>query len=331
MNSKMDRWRGARAGAVLFAAALLAACGGGNSQVSAFSPNRIVAFGDETSVIDDFKGDANGRKYTVNATVSATDPTLDCRLNPLWIQTLSAHYGLVFPQCNPAPTAVAAPTSRIRAMPGARVADLAAQIDAQQAEAPFTTRDLVTVLIGENDILAQYTQYPAVPETTLITNLQAAGTAIGDQVNRLSATGARVLVSTVPDVGLTPYANSERAAHTDTDRAALLRRLTKALNDKMRAQITNDGHLIGLLLTDEYIQTIAAFPGTGGFTNATTGVCDLTRSALVPPSVLDCTKLTLISGGSSTAYLWADATHLSAGGQLSLGSLAVNRAVNNPF
>lgn len=330
MDSKMERWRKALVGAGVLASALLVSCGGGQ-QVTAFSPNRIVAFGDETSVIDDFKGDANGRKYSVNGTVSATDSTLDCKQNPIWVQTLAVHYGLVFPQCNPAPNAIAAPTSRIRAFPGAKVADLSGQIDAQLAESPFTTRDFAVVMIGQNDVLAAYAQYPAVPESTLTATLQAAGTAYGDQVNRLSATGAKVLVSSMPDIGLSPFAYAERAAHADTDRAALLRRLAKALNDKMRARIVNDGHLIGLILMDEFVATVAASPGAGGYVNTTSAVCDLTKSTLTPPSVLDCTNLTLISGGNALTYLWADDTHLSAGGQASLGSLAVSRAVNNPF
>jgi outer membrane lipase/esterase len=329
MKSKMDRWRRALVSACVLASALAASCGGG-TQVTPFAPTRVIAFGDETSVIDDFNGNGNGRKYTVNATVSATDPTLDCRVNLIWIQLLAGNYGLRFPQCNPAPTSVV-PASRIRATAGAKVADLSAQIDAQLAESAFTPKDLAAVLIGENDVLAQYAMYPAVPEATLIANLQAAGTALGDQINRIANAGAKVIVSTVPDVGLTPFAYSERAAHTDTDRAALLRRLTKALNDKMRSQIINDGHLIGLVLLDEYVQSIAAFPGAGGFTNSTVPVCDLTRSAQVPPSALDCTTLTLIPNGNASAYLWADTLHLSSGGQLSLGALATNRALNNPF
>ena len=36
------------------------------------------------------------------------------------------------------------------------------QVDAQIAESAFTTTDLVTVLVGQNDILAQYAQYPTV-------------------------------------------------------------------------------------------------------------------------------------------------------------------------
>ncbi len=331
MKSKLDRWRPALLCCGVLAAGLLASCGGGE-QVAKFAPNRVIAFGDETSVIDDFKGDANGRKYTLNATVSAADPTLACKINPIWIQVVAGAYGQVFPQCNPQPGAVTSPASRIRAMAGARVAGIAAQIDAQVAESTFTPKDLVTVLAGQNDILLDlYPNYPLQSEIDLTARAEAAGAALGEQVNRIANAGAKVLLSTVPDLGLTPFAVTERAAHTDIDRAGLLTRLTARFNGTMRATILNDGRKIGLILTDEYLQAVVRVAGGGGFTNVLTPVCDLTKSTQVPPSALDCTTLTLIAGGNGTAWLWADTTHLSSGGQAQFGSLALTRATNNPF
>ncbi|MEO7339125.1 MAG: hypothetical protein ABIV63_21325, partial [Caldimonas sp.] len=132
MESKLGRLRRAMLCSAVAGAAALASCGGG-SQVQSFSASRVIAFGDESSVIDDFNGDGNGRKYTVNATVSATDATLACKTDPLWIQAVAGIYGLVFPQCNPQPNQVAAPASRIRAVAGAHAADLPTQIDTQIA------------------------------------------------------------------------------------------------------------------------------------------------------------------------------------------------------
>jgi outer membrane lipase/esterase len=330
MKSKLNRWRGALLCAVVLASGWLAACGGG-TQVTAFAPKRVIAFGDETSVIDDFNGNANGRKFTVNATVSATDQTLACKLDPLWTQVLANAYSIVFPQCNPAPNAVAAPTGRIRAAAGAKVADISAQIDAQVAETPFAATDLATVLVGTNDVLAEYAKYPGTGEPQLTANVEAAGTALGDQVNRIANTGAKVLISTIPNIGLTPFGLAEKAANTDTDRSALLSRLSQRFNATMRARIINDGHMIGLILADEYFVGVASVVNGGGFTNVTTGVCDLTKSALTPPSVLDCTTQTLVTGGSVTTFLWADTIHLSPGGHQALGSLALTRAQNNPF
>ena len=331
MTVKMiDGSRRLVAAGLLAAATLLASCGGGE-QVSAFRASRVIAFGDEMSLIVDVNSNGNGRKYTVNQTTSATDPTLDCRLSPLWIQSVAGFYGLVFPQCNYGSSAVAAPASRIRAGVGARAADLSAQIDAQIAESALGSGDLATVMIGQNDILAIYAQYPSVGEAQLIAEAEAAGTLVGEQVNRLAAAGVKVLLATIPDTGVTPFAAKEKAAHTDTDRAALLTRMASRFNAGIRATIVNDGRVIGLILLDELVSAVAKFRGLRGFTNANTAVCDLTRSALTPPSSLDCSNLTVITGADPNAYLWADDFNLSARGQSEFGRLATDRAENNPF
>lgn len=324
MKSRFNRMRRAALGCALLGAALLAAGCGGGGLVQSFTASRVIAFGDETSAIVDVNGDGNGRKYSVNATQSATDTTLACKLDPIWIQMVANNYGLVFPQCNPQPGAVPTPVSRIRAAAGATVADISAQIDAQQAESAFAAGDLATVMAGANDVLAQYAQYPAVGEAQLTANLQAAGTALGTQVNRLADAGAKVLIATVFDLGLTPYGQAQKAANIDIDRAALLSRLTAAFNTAMRLTIYNDGTRIGLVLDDAYFQTAFSNPTSLNYVNVTTPVC-------IPSSAFNCTTLTLIQGGSATTYLWADSTHLSAGGQNALGTMAVNRVTTNPF
>lgn len=322
-------WRRALGGAAVAGATLLAAACGGSSQTSHFQASRIVAFGDESSLLVD-SGDHNASKYSVNGTVSNSDLTIACTVNPLWIQGVANIYGLVFPECNNGSPPVAEPVNRIRAAFGATSADLGAQIDAQQAEGPLGTGDLVTVMVGEYDVLALYAQYPAQSEAQLVAAAEAAGAETGRQVNRLTTLGAKVLLSTIFDMGVTPFGASERAAHADTDRAALLTQISARYNALMRATIVNDGRLIGLILMDQFVTDVSLVPGAGGFTNFTDPVCDLSRSQLTPPSSLDCTAQTFVPNGSP-AYLWADELHLSATGQSSLGSLAVSRAQNNPF
>lgn len=328
VNSTDTRRRALR-GAALAAALVLGACGGGGQQ-NQFRASRVVVFGDESSLIVDTKGDANGSKYSVNATVSDTDQTRVCVNNPLWVQSVASLYGLVFPQCNTGTSPVVAPTSRLRAAVGARAADLGAQIDAQQAESPLGDSDIVTVLVGMYDVVAEYQTYPTQSEAQLIANVEAEGAEVGRQVNRLTDLGAKVLLATTIDVGVTPLAVRERAAHTDTDRAALLTRLSQRFNASLRATIVNDGRKIGLVLLDELVTTFARFPGFLGITNVTDAVCDPLKSSLTPPSTLDCTAQTFVAGGS-TAYLWADDLHLSASGQNQLAGAAILRAQNNPF
>jgi outer membrane lipase/esterase len=329
VNSSEKRGR-ARRVAALAAMLLVAGCGGGGEPTTRFHASRVIAFGDESSLIVDTRRDANGSKYSVNATVSATDQTFVCGANVVWSQSVAGFYGLVFPECNPPATAVAAPTSRIRAAFGARAADLAAQIDAQQAESPLRAGDMVTVLIGEHDVVAEYQQYPALSSDQLIANVEAEGAEVGRQVNRITDTGAKVILSTIMDVGYTPFARAEFVAHADTNRSALLSQLSQRFNASMRATIVNDGRKIGLILLDELTVQVVNFPGFQGFNNAITGVCDLTKSSLTPPSILDCTQQTFIAGGDAT-YFWADDLHMSASAQNIFGSAAITRAQNNPF
>jgi len=324
-----DGGRRVLVGMAMCAALAAGSCGGSTSK-TLFIPSRVVSFGDESNMIIDLNNDSNGAKFTVNATVSATDQTLVCTLNAIWNQSVAASYGLVFPECNPGSTAVTAPTSRIRATRGARAFDLAGQIDAQQADSPLGAGDMATILVGVNDIVVQYSLYPTLSEVEITDNIRLAGAEVARQLNRLADGGAKVLIATIPDMGFTPFAYAEKAAHADTDRAALLTRLSQRFNAALRNTMYNDGRRIGLILLDEIVDTVVANPGLDGITNTTDAVCDLAQSKLTPPSSLDCTAQTFVPNGSA-AYFWADDRHLSASGQLVFGSAAVTRAQNNSF
>ncbi len=329
MKSNVSGWGRPSLLAALVGAAWLAACGGGQ-QVETFRANRVIVFGDESSVIN-----ADKSKYSVNAVQLADNTQLDCTSNALWIQSVAAVYGLVFPECNVLP--VQAPVSRIYAAAGARAAAIGAQIEMHIASGGFTEKDMVTMLAGSNDILDQYAKFPSTSEAQLTIDVEAAGAELAAQVNRIANLGAKVLLSTTIDMGYTPFALTEEAANAG--RAALLSRLSARFNAKLRANIMNDGRKIGLIKLDEYVSSVAKARLLGGgiFLNTTLPACLPTAplptcttktlgtdAAAVPPPATP-------TAADGVTWLWADATHLSAGGQVSLGSLAVTRALNNPF
>ncbi len=302
---------------VLFSMALavgLASCGGGTSQFEPFAPEQYVALGDETSVIR-----SDGRRFTVNPLNAAG--AVDCAVEPIWTQAVANQFSFVFAECNP--TGATAFKAVMRAAAGARVEDLAVQIDQQIASGGFAAKSLVTVLVGANDVLEAYASYPARTEAQLIADMQARGEQLAAQVNRLVALGPRVIVSTVPDVGLSPYALQQKAAHTDTDRAALISRLVSALNGRVRTNILNDGRFVGLVLGDEVVQSMVRLAGGFGVADFTTPLCTV--------ALPDCSTQTLVSGGVATTWLWADDRRLAFIAQSRLGALAVARAVGNPF
>lgn len=315
MKSRVRAIKRAVLCAGVLVSALLSACGGGE-QASTFHASRVIAFGDEFSVIN-----SDQSKYTINALVSGTT-TLDCEANPIWIQGLAAVYGVAFAQC---------PSTRglqsvglIYATNGAVVADLATQIDAQLANDGFHDGDLVTVLVGANDVVAQFAQYSTLGEEQLLSNLDAAAIELANQVNRLADLGAKVLISTIPNMGLTPFGGDRSAGSTDGN-PALLSRLSTRFNDTLLVNLTNDGHKIGLIQLDEYLRAIdtATRAGRGTVANTTLPAC-----AVALPH---CTTNTLVADAVGATWLWADNRHLAPVGQAGLASLAATRAQNNPF
>jgi lysophospholipase L1-like esterase len=304
---------------MLASAAMLASCGGGDPEQTFFA-DRVISLGDEMSVIN-----ADQTKFSVNGLKAGSTTVFDCSVNPLWVQQVAALYGLVFPQCPfIGTTTVTSPVSRIYAQDGATVASLDAQITQQLNNGGFTSGDMVTILVGANDVIAEFAKYPNTGEAQLLANLDAAGTLLAQQVNRISGTGARVLISTIPDMGLTPFAGDRSAGSTNSN-PALLSRLSARFNDAMLANISNDGHKIGLIQLDEYLQAndAAAKFGQGNFNNTTQASC-----AVALPN---CSTSTLVTAAVNSVWMWADARHLSASAQANLGSLATTRAVNNPF
>ncbi len=308
--------------------ALLASCGGSSNGLVAFVPARILVLGDQSSVIA-----ADGSKYTINA-VNA-DGTVNCVSNPIWTQILASSYGLVFPEC-PGASATAAPTSRILAQAGATaggsgVIDLTQQVS-RQLELPadagggITSSDMVTVLVGVNDIVAAFERFEAgaISEAEMATLAEQAGVAIATQVNRVANAGGKVIVSTVPDVSVTPYGRSK-----GVDGMARLSYLTSRVNGKLLINIDNDGRKIGLIELNPYLISVVGNPAGHGYVNVRDAAC-------VPLDALKCTTTTLQANPDGTpagpfTWLWASELQLSPGGHGQLGSLASTRAHNQPF
>ena len=327
--------------ATLAGAALLASCGGGSGQVEPFRPTRVLAFGDELTVLDDSLTPGNGRKYTINAfkvtdatTTPATESTteLDCTRNPLWIQSAAAAFGLVFDRCLGSATGA---SGQVLAQSGHKVADLPAQIAAVQGN-PLGEKDLALVMMGMNDVLELYDVYkqdPATDRNALLDVARGRGNALGLQINQLALSGPAVVVLTVPDIGLSPFAIAENTRTGDATRSALISELVKVLNDRMSTALINDGRLIGLVYADTEVQNNVKFPATYGLANVVDAAC--VASAPLP----SCTTATLVPANTTTGaaaataatWLWADDRRLSPAGQARLGLLAASRARNNPF
>ena len=297
----------------------LVSCGGGGSQISTFSPERVIVFGDESSYIG-----ADGSKYTTNYVSDVG--VADCANSPIWVQILAGSYGMSFPEC-PGSTGSSA-VGVMRATVGGTLETMTTNIDAYLANFGFHDKDLVTVLIGANDLVNLFQRYPQTSAQTLIAAAEQAGEQAAEQVNRIATAGGRVVILTVPDLGLTPYA-LERDKFDPTS-SAFLSQLTQSFNAKLRVNIINDGHKIGLVVADELLQQINKFPP--GVDNGR--ALDVTRVAC-SVALPECTNKTMVAypdiTASPTTFLWADPLHLTAYGNSELGKRVVSRAHSNPF
>ena len=174
----------------------------------------------------------------------------------------------------------------------------------------FTSDQLVTVFAGGNDIFINVGGVNAGLETPAqaVGAMTLAGAQLAGYVNSLIvAKGAtHVVVITLPDVSLTPYAIGAGAAAQ-----ALVKQMTQAFNAELTKDLTASD---SLLVVDAFSasEDQAAHPAQYGLSNVTTPTCTSSSSLI-------CTKNTLIpavapasSGAPATAangYQYADSVH----------------------
>ena len=333
MNFRVDRWRtvALRGSLVILTtvgALLLSSCGGSgqSSQSKRFEPTRMVVFGDEASLlVPTTPGGNDSRKYTNNGFSPFTPSVIDCfNANRLWVQILADRYGLVFAQCNPANVTA---TAQMRATAGGKVADLVTAVDAFLATTSPVPTDLITMMVGTNDIVELYGS--AMTQAAAVAEAKRRGVLFGNQINRLTNnanTMGRVMYSTVPEVGLTPFGLSKSSADQ-----SFLNLLTTSYNDAMRGRVDINGRSNGFLDTAQSFRNIIDFVRRGrsvsrsDVTNVTVAAC------LDPLNLLNCTNTTLVPGATATNHFWAGNVNFSASGHILIGDEAVDLATNLPW
>ncbi len=314
-------------------ALLLAACGGGTERVTEFEPTRYIAFGDEMSVLT--KDAPQGRKYTVNA-LDSDSTGINCAANSssqpslLWTQRLGNEFGFVFEECNPSARAVAAFSY---ATPGAKSADFLTQLAAaREVHGPFGCKDLMSVLIGANDVFDLfenvYLADPTSSTATAITDeLSARGARLGKAIAALTDNdGPNIIVSTIPLVNLTPWARQLNIDRPGIDTPGVLRQFSDAFNTALRVNIPNDGSRWGLVELDALLQAGFNNPDNYGLNNVQDAVCDPSTW-----NTANCTTATLVLNGNANTWLWASNKWMSWQAHDRLGSFARQRAEGNPF
>ena len=355
MNSK-NRWQQVlRGGVAVLSLALLASCGGGKRE--AFHPGHMYVFGDEFSYVDiQYTASAtDGVRYTVNHLKAVGGQTAQPLIFPSWTQYLASHYDKAEQPC--AATESDAMSMCAGAGANTTVADTVAAIDTKS----FQKDELVVIMAGTRDILNAYQSFKAGGSIdTLATTVKNAGIQLGQKINAITTTGARVAVATIPDIGLSAYASAEaggvanlrnysQAMDCDTayrpgtgEYSKALSYLTACFNYGLRGTngIVNDGKKIALITTFDWSVLVARNPTgyLGTYANAFDPACTTpahNSSAIFSVSdAVTCnyyyhcstgTTTTSAATYGTTSYMWAFGPWLAPAGQAMLGSRAVNQ------
>jgi len=294
-------------------AALLAACGSSTTE-SAFTPTRLVTFGDATADVGQ-----QGALYTVN----------NGSINN-WTLQIASFYGLGLKPVSAGGLGYAQGNARVLATPdaaGGSAPTLAQQIDSFTASQQFGDGDLVMLSIGVSDIVAGMMAVRAgtQSEDQFVAAATQAGKDLAAQVHRLTQAGARhILLTGTYDLSRTPWGK-------EIQQESLLSRASTSFNNALLVSITDLAENVLYVDAAYYINVFEGSSGGYGFDHNDTPVCTsvdagagIGTGAGEVNSLL-CNANTLVADADADRYLFADKVYITPNAQRQLGNYAYDR------
>ena len=300
--------------AVCASAALLAACGSSTVE-SAFTPTRIVAFGDAMGDVGQ-----TGTRFTIN----------NGSIN-IWTQQFAVSYGRTLTAASAGGTGYARGNARVVNTPDAAGSSatltVQQQIDAFLATDKITSGDMVVLSAGVSDVIAQMAAVTAGTQTEaqMVANAQQAGRDLGAQIRRMVTAGAaHVVVAGTYDLGRSPWA-------TAINKINLLSDASSAFNHALLVSIVDLGANVLYVDAAYYFNLLVNSPGHHNLNNSVTPVCTSVDSgngigigAGKVNSAL-CTKGTLVPGIDPLVYAYADSVYFTPVANRLFGTYAYDR------
>jgi phospholipase/lecithinase/hemolysin len=294
-------------------AVLLTACGS-SSVESAFTPTRLIAFGDGFTDVGQ-----TGSSYTVNVTDGSYTN---------WTTQLASYYGLTIQPVSAGGLSYAQGNARITLTPdaagNAATPTVTQQIDTFLATQQLQSGDLVLMSGGMSDIIAGMASVNAGAQTEdeFLAAARLAGEQMAAQVRRLSNAGAKhVFVTGTYYFDRTPWAKA-------IGQQDLLLRASQNFNNGLLANINDLSNTVGFEDMGYFVNLFEGYPGSYGFSDSATPVCTsvdpgagIGIGAGEVNSAL-CTPDTLLAGADVNAYLFADKVYITPAAQRLIGSYA---------
>ncbi len=241
-----------------------------------------------------------------------TDQIYNCAATTIWTQYVARAFGKGYAADCPLDRSGAVSFAADKA----KVADLASQIAAAKSAGQLNEGALVTVWLGQNDLVEIF-------DNAGITDKAAAATqraiTLIDGVKQILATGAKVVLVNAPNLAYSPYAlalKSEACAGVSArpcnpDMDALVVAFNKQLITSLGTEYALNGRKLGYVdaaqLTNSYARS------TSHENKRQCDAAKMTRpdGTLDNTSLLYCNSATLVSDSNIGAYLWTDDRHLS--------------------
>jgi len=252
----------------------------------------------QTYFFGDSLTDSGHFQNTLPANIRAQAGRFTTNPGWVWAQWLADHYGTDATTDNQGGTNYAIGGARLDT-PVANAIPVTAQID-QYLSSHGGVADpdaLYTVWGGGNDLLAFDIFAPV-------------GVQMVEAVGHLHDAGARyILVPTIPDAGLTPFALGAGLGAAATG-------VANSFNQQIFNGLANAGLRVIPLNTFQLQQEIVADAARYGFTNTTGTAC--------PGSSLTCTPANYVVPGADQTYVFADGVHPSSATHRILADYAVS-------
>jgi hypothetical protein len=248
--------------------------------------------------------------------------TYDCGSPTIWVQIVARNFGKGYRlQCN-----LDIPGAESFAAYEDKVSNVATKIASQLALGSIGSGTLVTVMVGQHDVMELFLQVQAatLSESSALAELHNRARTLAASIRSIIQTQAKVVLALTPDLSESPY-----GASLSANDKALLKRLVHHFNDRL--YITELSGVSGRALVgvnpDNFID-----PLRNTAYNYTETACDYTLARKPdgspvtltdPQRVMFCTTAALRPG--TTTYMWADETHLSTTGHGLIGAAAATR------
>jgi len=257
-----------------------------------------------------------------------TATTYFCNVSTIWTQVVARAFGKGYEADCQLDRAGAVS----HAVAGAKVAELSAQIAQAKSAGQLKSGALVTVWLGQNDLVEIFDSTASLADKEAAAKARAA--TLIDGVKQILATGAKVVLVNAPNLAYSPYALARNAVSCadvssrpcNPEMDALVVAFNKQLISSLGTEYALNGRQLGYVDAAQLTNTYARSTSYENKRQCDAGKMVRPDGVLDSSSLAYCNVGTLENDGNVGNYLWADDVRVSWTLHSVIASTAVTRA-----